>query len=158
MAAVISKVGQMPENVRKDFAFQARGNLLYKNKPGNSKDNIAHYQPLSLLDSDTHAIHSVIVWHFSAFKAAAMPHTQVAILSGRDSSKNTFLLMILAEANAKHLLRRQACSLHFSRSKEGIQHDVQRMDGNDASECWLPPFYHCNNTVTDGQLRTNVCP
>lgn len=58
IALVLDGIQSSSEVDHKEFGFQARGILLYKDEPGNSKSNVTHYQLLLLLDSNTHVIHS----------------------------------------------------------------------------------------------------
>ena len=82
----------------------AKGILLYKDKPGNSRTAIEDYRPLSILDSELRWFHTVLAVRLRQVLGEAIPGTQNGFLPGRRASDNALAMFIYIEASNHGLL------------------------------------------------------
>ncbi|GAK65199.1 uncharacterized protein PAN0_008c3416 [Moesziomyces antarcticus] len=76
------------------------GTLVFKAKPGNSKDVVAHYRPISVLDLDRRIFHGLLAARMSPQLALIVPSTQTGFIPGRSISSNVAAIALVAEACA----------------------------------------------------------
>jgi hypothetical protein len=84
----------------------AKGVLLFKNKPGNSREEVSDYRPISILDTDVRWFHSVLSKRLGPVLSKAVPYSQRGFLEGRRITDNVITMLIVIEASRYGLLNR----------------------------------------------------